>query len=179
MKVAIHQVCCGLNYLHMKGINHRNLSPTSIRISYPNFVKDVALVKLADFGVSRLPKPGSSSSALWKIAGSKSWVAPETYYAPSFTPAMDMYSLGLVVGFAFSKGLHPHGNDKEMRILRIKQAEAMTLKVEDLDLPPEVAVQVLALVQSLLNTDPDKRPLTSLVLTNPIFVYPTTAGIRI
>ena len=105
----------------MKGINHRNLSPTSIRISYPNFVKDVALVKLADFGVSRLPKPGSSSSALWKIAGSKSWIAPETHHAKVFTAAMDLYSFGLLLGFSLSNGLHPYGNDKEMRLIRIKQ----------------------------------------------------------
>ena len=102
---ALCQVAKGLHFLHMKKITHHNVKPTSIKITSFDTYGEMA-VKLGDFGISRIPKPNSSFS-LWKIAGSKSWMPSEVYHATAFTPEMDVFSYGLVMGFALSKGTHP------------------------------------------------------------------------
>ena len=117
----MHQVCKGLHCLHENYVNHQSLNPSSICISFPG-PNGAVLAKLTGYGVSRILKPGSPFS-LWKIAGSKSLSAPETHHATVFTPATDLYSLGLLLGFSLSNGLHPYGNDKEMRVSRIKHEE--------------------------------------------------------
>ena len=169
LREAMYQVCKGLHYLHESGVNHRNLNPSSICISCPD-ANGVVLVKLTGYGVSRILKPGSPF-VLWKIAGSKSWNAPETHHATVFTAAMDLYSFGLLLGFSLSNGLHPYGNDKEMRVIRIKQEDSMTLTVGDLKFPPESAVRVYSLINSLLNSKPEVRPSIDFVLEHPFFNF--------
>ena len=164
---ALCQVAKGLHFLHMKKITHHNVKPTSIKITSFDTYGEMA-VKLGDFGISRIPKPNSSFS-LWKIAGSKSWMPSEVYHATAFTPEMDVFSYGLVMGFALSKGTHPYGLDKEKRVCRIKEGEPIVMTVEDLDLPAGTADGVLILIKSLLKFDPQLRPEISAVIKHWFF----------
>ena len=164
---VLSQVAEGLNFLHGIQIVHRNLKPSSIKILVPD-TNGKMEVKLGDYGVSRIPKQNTSFSLL-KIAGSKSWMPPEAYYATAFTPEMDVFSFGLVMGFALFKGNHPYGLDKEQRVYLIKKGEPMMMTVENLDLPAGVAAGVYSLIKSLLIPDPQLRPDMSSVLNHWFF----------
>ena len=94
----IKQVSMGLAYLHEKKIVHRDLKPSNVYISSPIGSTASPVLKLANFWTSRNPKRTLVPFPLWKLAGSKSWAAPEVYHATGFSITMDLYSLGLIYG---------------------------------------------------------------------------------
>lgn len=51
-KKIIAQICRGLNYIHSKGLLHRDISLTNILIKHYD---DVDVVKIGDFGLVKLP----------------------------------------------------------------------------------------------------------------------------
>ena len=86
----------GLAFLHEKKIAHRELKPSNIFISSPSSCTESPVLKLGNFGMNHNVK--KSPFFLWKLAGSKCWMAPEAYELTEFTITMDLYSLGLIYG---------------------------------------------------------------------------------
>ena len=62
------QVCLGLKHMHSKGVIHRDLKPSNILIS------GKGLIKLADFGVSKIVSSGSLAKS---FVGSPGYLPPE------------------------------------------------------------------------------------------------------
>ena len=120
-------------------------------------------MKLTNFGILRIVK---DRTPIWKIAGSKGWMAPEAYKIERFTCAMDLFSLGLCFGFDLTDGFHHYGHNKEERIVSIKNAKSMILTVEQLKNVDD-AFGVLKLISSMLHVEPSKRPTVSQVLSHP------------
>ncbi len=46
-------ILISLNYLHSKGITHRDLKPANILIDEISENKDVKILKIGDFGISK------------------------------------------------------------------------------------------------------------------------------
>lgn len=65
-KNIIFQVCRGLEYIHSKGILHRDLSLTNVFIKHYD---DVDVVKIGDFGLVKLPD-SNLTSLLSDVKGS-------------------------------------------------------------------------------------------------------------
>ena len=65
-KNIIFQVCRGLEYIHSKGILHRDLSLTNVFIKHYD---DVDVVKIGDFGLVKLPE-SNLTSLLSDVKGS-------------------------------------------------------------------------------------------------------------
>ena len=105
------QIIRGLDYIHSKGITHRDLTPRNIFITTDN------VVKIGDFGLSRLhtefePKSSFTEKSIEPLSkmthgGSTSWTggvgtvwytAPEVLDAPSckYGHEVDLFSLGLI-----------------------------------------------------------------------------------
>ena len=57
-KNIITQVCRGLEYIHSKGILHRDISLTNVFIKHYD---DVDVVKIADFGLVKVPDSNLTS----------------------------------------------------------------------------------------------------------------------
>src|SRR5437660_641092 len=88
------QVCSGLGHAHRGGIIHRDIKPQNLLLT-----SDLATVKIADFGVARMPL---SDSPITRV-GTNVYAPPE--HSPMFagqtgllafsqlTPAADVYSL--------------------------------------------------------------------------------------
>ena len=169
------QIINGIHYLHMNNICHCALKPSNIVFSNENS----SVLKLTNFGFAHVTKTGNLIS-LWKhlisSGTSKSWLAPEAYFENKFTKEMDMYAIGLLLGFIFSNGRR-HVFDakekkirsKEDRITRMKTNQPMTLTLEHLGNVPDATV-AFNLIVALLNYEPCLRPTASILLRkHPIF----------
>lgn len=83
------QICAALQAIHSSEIIHRDLKPANI------LVLDDMSIKLTDFGVAR-PK-GSNLTQHNEIIGSVEYMAPEVWLGKGMTPAIDFYSLGVIM----------------------------------------------------------------------------------
>jgi len=91
------EVLLALEYLHDElDVVFRDLKPE-------NIVLDAALhAKLTDFGLAK----AEASSGAWSFVGSQYFVAPEvTPLARRYSPAVDIYTLGLVAWVCLTGGL--------------------------------------------------------------------------
>ncbi len=80
----------GLKTLHDLGGFHRDIKPDNILLAS---VPDGVVAKLSDFGLARIPDPNTVLTA--NAAGTHGYIAPEVLKGSNFTPAADIYSLGM------------------------------------------------------------------------------------
>ncbi|MFN7972373.1 MAG: serine/threonine-protein kinase [Acidobacteriota bacterium] len=88
------QVCDALAYAHGRGVIHRDVKPANI------LVTDDGRVKVTDFGIARIVKPGAAGmtvTATHQVLGTPSYMAPEAMAGAPPDPRSDVYSLGVVL----------------------------------------------------------------------------------
>lgn len=93
------QIARGLSYLHYKGVAHKHLKSSNI------FVTNELVIKISDFGLSKIKLESSSNGAKGDGEATVRWRAPETFtreYARikdtlDAQKSADIYSYGLVV----------------------------------------------------------------------------------
>lgn len=83
-------ICEGLEVIHRHHIVHRDLKPGNVLLTRSG------LVKIADFGVAR-EKEASRLTAKTQKVGSMCYMAPEIWLGKTPTPAVDFYSLGILM----------------------------------------------------------------------------------
>ncbi len=98
----------GLASAHRRGIVHRDIKPANIHIG-PAPGREV---KVIDFGLAIGDDPtGRRITAAGLLVGTPAWMSPEQAEgAPEFTPACDVYSLGLTL-FRLVVGHNPFTRD--------------------------------------------------------------------
>jgi len=175
LKIEIlHQITQGLAHLHRVGIVHRDIKPTNIFFFFPNGGDwSNVCVKLADFGLHNIMKISKDDLINTKIRiplARRGWMAPEVYESNSFDFKVDIWSLGCIFCYVLSKGKHPFGNDNiDERIARIIRKEPMLLVQDDLRESYSKDGVAFALIQSMLEIKPSKRPKITHVEENAIF----------
>lgn len=102
------QICAGLEAIHNSEVVHRDLKPGNIMI-LPNDV-----VKITDFGVAR-PK-SSDLTQHNEIVGSVHYMAPEVWLGKPLTPAIDFYSLGIIL-YELVTGTVPFESEETARMM--------------------------------------------------------------
>lgn len=91
------QVIMGLEYLHSKGVTHRDMKPENILISGED-------VKIADFGLGNFYKEGE---LLKTACGSPCYASPEMLARNPYDPEMvDIWSSGIIL-YAMACGYLP------------------------------------------------------------------------
>jgi serine/threonine protein kinase len=86
----------GLNHLHLRGIVHRDLKLANLLIVSENPFR----IKIADFGLA------SDKLYFQTFCGTQLYVAPKVYLAERYTPAMDIWSLAVILLLLRSAILH-------------------------------------------------------------------------
>lgn len=90
--IVMHQLISAVCYLHSESICHRDLKPQNLLLGDAGDPVDQCVLKVADFGLARRFKDGTSFS---EPVGSPSYAAPEVLMG-SYTQACDLWSCGVI-----------------------------------------------------------------------------------
>jgi len=171
---VIHRIAAGLAAVHRRGVIHRDLKPANILIS----AADTLNVKIADFGVSRLPSrqaymdttPMSHATARIDpaqmvgigalteanvVMGTPNYMAPELVHGSAHsTPATDIFSLG-IIAFELITGSQPFAEPPFAQQLR---GEIPVPRATFGELRPQLDPRVANVLQRCLAHTPEARP---------------------
>ena len=89
-----------LDYLHAKGIAHRDLKPDNVLLN------DHGLPKLCDFGASKLQPLEGTASGEASLRGTPAYMAPEVMRQERAGRRADVWACGCIALF-LSTGVHP------------------------------------------------------------------------
>ncbi len=105
IKIFLKQILDGLEYLHSKGIVHRDIKSSNILLDIKGNIK------LSDFGCSGqfyAQLSNSSHEFLDSLKGTIPWMAPEVVCQKKYGKKADIWSLGCTL-IEMASGLPPWG----------------------------------------------------------------------
>ncbi|XP_060605820.1 serine/threonine-protein kinase/endoribonuclease IRE1-like [Ruditapes philippinarum] len=160
----LYQAMSGLNHLHSLDIVHRDIKPQNVLISQPDSQGKVRAM-ISDFGLCKKLAAGRLSfSRRSGAAGTEGWIAPEMLNEDHRTTcAVDIFSAGCVLYYVVTRGKHPFGEP-----LR-RQANILAGEYNTDCLPVTDCFVRKQLIESMIDFDPDNRPLAKMVLKHPFF----------
>ncbi len=158
IKSYTKQLLQALAYLHKNNIMHRDLKPSNILI---NKVGDL---QLTDFGMSCVFV--ADQEQCWQVT--TLWYrAPEVLaQEPNYTPAVDMWAVGLIVAEMFLQTEVLKGRDDEDQLEKTSRVNEILSKQKGL---PDIPAVALNLILRCLTTKADKRITAQAALQHPWF----------
>ena len=141
-------------YIHRKRILHRDIKLDNILLD------GKGNVKIADFGVSKLVKPGY---VMHEQSGTPAYIAPEILREEGYMGfKADIWSAGVVL-YAMLQGTVPFkaSNMKELHKMIIKGKYHFKEELSD---------EAKSLVKAMLNTDPKTRININKIMKHPWMV---------
>ena len=123
----------GLGDIHAAGGFHRDLKPDNLLLHIDPTGRKI--VKVADFGIARLPMPFSSTPLTRSAMGTEGYIAPELYVGSPYDARCDVFSLGVTAIELMTGGLDAAALD-----------------------PATMPRALLRLLRTMVATDPAERP---------------------
>ncbi|KAG0228211.1 hypothetical protein BGW42_002325 [Actinomortierella wolfii] len=162
------EIVRGLEYIHYKGVLHRDLKSHNVLLT------SHMEVKLCDFGLATV-KIRSVSKSTGNTVGTFRWMAPELFSArPQYSTKSDMYSLGMVMWEMAANCTVPFKNQPDNQIVAtiIRSGERELL-------PDDIPIDYSYWVQRCWEHDPQKRPEASEMVTkDEDVVFALPAGVE-
>eukprot|EP00182_Erythrolobus_australicus_P007194 CAMPEP_0185835792 /NCGR_PEP_ID=MMETSP1353-20130828/8469_1 /TAXON_ID=1077150 /ORGANISM="Erythrolobus australicus, Strain CCMP3124" /LENGTH=467 /DNA_ID=CAMNT_0028534481 /DNA_START=1 /DNA_END=1405 /DNA_ORIENTATION=+ len=153
VRSVLYDVISGVAYLHSKQIVHRDLKLKNVLAKQDKMPYGL---KLADFGLSNFVGQRTMSRVVLKSqVGSPHYVAPEVLREELYGPAVDLWSIGVMMHIMLS-GKYPFAGKTIKETLELV-ADA-DFKIRDEWFPDSLSGQARKLLQDLLREDPKKRP---------------------
>lgn len=136
----------GLSVAHAKGVVHRDIKPDNVLIDDRSRPLQA---KITDFGISGLID-GSTHTRLTSLVGTPEYMAPELIESKPATPAVDVYSAGIVL-YELIAGATPFAGGHVLAILK-RHAEQEPAR------PVSVEEGLWRVLLAMLSKDPSSRP---------------------
>jgi formylglycine-generating enzyme required for sulfatase activity len=111
---CVAEAARAVEHAHAQGILHRDIKPGNL------IVTPAGEVKLTDFGLAKVTRPGSSGTALTRagaLLGTPAYMSPEQAKGRPLDVRADVYSLGATLWHGLT-GEAPFGGDSVEEILR-------------------------------------------------------------
>jgi serine/threonine protein kinase len=144
VRSILAQAALALGTAHEAGVVHRDVKPANI------LLRSDGVVKLTDFGIARA-MDAIGHTRVGEMVGTPNYISPEQAVGAKATGASDLYALG-VVAHEMLTGIRPFDRGTPI-------ATAMSHVNEP---PPplgdDVPTDLRAVVATLLEKDPEKRP---------------------
>jgi tetratricopeptide (TPR) repeat protein len=140
-------VCRTLQFLHSRGILHRDLKPGNCLVVEGD---RAGMLKMADYGLADWPQP----SEVPLTARSVAYLAPEVLLGQAADPRSDLYALGVLSYEVLVRRLPFDDDDDGYLVQKHLQGQVDLRPVERLEWGPGL-MQVL---RALLEKDVEKRP---------------------
>ncbi|HEU4810693.1 MAG TPA: protein kinase, partial [Nocardioides sp.] len=137
------QVAEALAYAHAQGVVHRDVKPANVLLG------PKGRTKLADFGIARLIGDTVRHTQTGHAIGTAAYLAPEQVRGDEITPAVDVYSLGLVLLEALTGERAYPGTPTESALARLSRAP---------HIPDSLTPPWRQLIAAMTATEPTDRP---------------------
>jgi len=140
------EVAKGLAYIHERGLIHRDVKPSNIRIT------NRGEVKLMDFGIV-LQVENTSLTRPGVMVGSPSYLSPEQILGDKVSHTADIFLLGIVL-YEMLTGVRPFKEEGGESIFqRIREVRYVQIR----KMQPGVPRALEAIVEKCLRKDPKRR----------------------
>eukprot|EP00005_Dracoamoeba_jomungandri_P000846 CAMPEP_0174250414 /NCGR_PEP_ID=MMETSP0439-20130205/593_1 /TAXON_ID=0 /ORGANISM="Stereomyxa ramosa, Strain Chinc5" /LENGTH=309 /DNA_ID=CAMNT_0015330477 /DNA_START=27 /DNA_END=956 /DNA_ORIENTATION=+ len=141
---VLRDIALAMNYLHAKGIIHRDLK------SHNLLVGDDWKVKVCDFGLARSAPNNETQKAGMTIVGTNEWMAPEVAMGEGYDNTCDVFSFGMVAFELITRDKPP------MR--KIREGYAFIGADHQDKIPAETPPELWQLLLECAATSPKDRP---------------------
>ncbi|KAI0795053.1 hypothetical protein C8Q75DRAFT_748694 [Abortiporus biennis] len=153
VRTMFGQLCLAVNYVHDKGIVHRDLKLENVLLD------ERCRVKLGDFGFTR---EFDKSVLLETFCGTTGYAAPEMLLCKKYLgPEVDVWSLGVIL-YTLLTGTLPFDDDDDS----IMREKVIIGEYED---PDWLSDEARDLIKNILVVDPAKRLSIAQILAHPWF----------
>lgn len=146
------QVLDALRAAHSVGVIHRDIKPQNILLTRAEDGNEIELVKLADFGIARLPENDRFMMKDRGI-GTVHYISPEQASGAPVTAKSDLYSLGVLM-YEMATGKAPFDADKATAIITQHQTD---LPENPRVYNPNLSLGMQQIILRAMEKDPAKR----------------------
>lgn len=151
----IRQVASALHAAHGVGIIHRDIKPANIFVCKEQNADGTPLVKVVDFGLSKMLDSAEQLTTVGLIIGTAEYMSPEATQADpaEVDVRTDVWSLG-VVAYRMLTGKPPfQGEDMLGTMMRIRYHAMEPLRL----VAPHIPVRVAEVIERALRKDKTER----------------------
>ena len=146
-------VALALEYLHGKGIQHRDLSSKNILLSTE------LRVKVSDFGMAKLNDPRSIYNSQTPVPGCPAYMPPEVLReTPTFSDKIDEFSLGVCMIQILSRQFPKPTDLIEYNEDSVRLVPELERRKDDIARAHDSSHQILDLAKQCLGSKPEDRP---------------------
>jgi len=169
LKRILAHISRGLEALHNRTtpIIHRDIKPSNILI----FGGTEVVAKLADFGLSRIVLPNKAGITTQNAGyGTAGWMSPEQLNSKdrlTLTPAVDIFSFGLVAHFILMNRNHLYATSQSESEVVITSNILLDKRARH-ESPQFSVFEYDALLTSMTNNDPSRRPTIEEIIGHPL-----------